>query len=87
MCVCVCVCVCVLVIQICPSLCNSMDSTVHGILKVRMLCLLPRDLPDPVIELGSLALQADPFHLSHQGNPLYVTQQKFKPLRRTQREK
>ena len=41
-CVCVCVCACVLAIQLCPTLCDSMDcsppgSSVHGILQARIL--------------------------------------------------
>ena len=49
------------VAQLCLSLCDSMDCTVHGILQARILewvaFLFSRDLSDPGIELGSLALQ------------------------------
>ena len=58
----------VLVAQSCPSLCDLMDcsppgSSVHGILQARILEWLPfpfpGDLPDPGVESGSPALQAD----------------------------
>ena len=35
-------------------------------------CPLPGDLPDPGIEPGSPALQADSLPLSYQGSPLYT---------------
>ena len=35
--ICVCVCVCVKVTQLCLTLCEAMDYTVHGILQVRIL--------------------------------------------------
>ena len=35
-------------------------------------CPLPGDLPDPGIEAGSPALQADSLPLSYQGSPLYT---------------
>ena len=48
------------VTQSCPTLCNPMDYTVHGILQARILewVALPfsRDLPNAGIELGSPAL-------------------------------
>ena len=49
--------------QSCLTFCNPMNhsppgSSVHGILQARILewvaCTLPRDLPDPGIELASL---------------------------------
>ena len=46
----------------CLTLCDPMDYTVHGILQARILewpFPSPADLPDPGIELGSPALQAD----------------------------
>ena len=47
----------------CPTLCDPMDYTVHGILQARVLewVAFPfsGDLPDPGIEPRSLALQAD----------------------------
>ena len=59
----------VLVAQSRPILCNPMDcslpgSSVHGILQARILEWVlpfspPGDLPDPGIEPGFLALQAD----------------------------
>ena len=65
--VCVCVCVC-LVTQSYSILCNPMDcslpgSFVHGILQARILESVaipyPGDLPNPGIESGSPAVQAD----------------------------
>ena len=59
----VCVCVCAKSLQLCPTLCDSMDcsppgSSVHGILHERSLgcCALlpPGDLPDPGIKPASL---------------------------------
>ena len=57
-----------LVAQSCPTLCNPMDcttpgSSVHEIFQARILEWLlfpsPGDLPNPGIEPGSPALQAD----------------------------
>ena len=58
-----------LVVQLCPILCNTMDcsppgSSFHGIPQARILewVAIPfsrRYLPDPEVELGSPALQAD----------------------------
>ena len=53
-----------LVARSCPTLCDSPPgSPVHGILQARILewaaIPFPRDLPDPGIEPGSPALQAD----------------------------
>ena len=54
--------------QSCPTLCNPVDcslpgSSVHGILQARILewvaISFSRDLPNPGIEPGSPALQAD----------------------------
>ena len=61
----------------CLTLCDAMDcsSSVHGILQARIqewvAISFSRDLPDPGIELGSPAWQAD-FFLSAElpGNPL-----------------
>ena len=64
----VCVCVSVTVTQLCLTLCNSIGcgppgSSVHGLLQARILkwgaISFSRDLPDPGIEPGSTALQAD----------------------------
>ena len=45
----------------CPTLCNPIDYTVHGSLQARILEWVtipsPRDLPNPGVELRSLALQ------------------------------
>ena len=49
--------------QSCPTLCDPMNYTVHGILHSRILKWIafpsPVDLPDPGIKLGSPVLQAD----------------------------
>ena len=56
---CACVCVCAKLLQLCPTVCDSMDcnlpgSSVHGILQARILewVAMPfsGDLPDPGIE-------------------------------------
>ena len=51
------------VAQSCPTLCDPVDYTVHGILQVRILEWVafpsPGDLPNPGIEPRSPALQAD----------------------------
>ena len=63
--------------QSCLTLCNPMDcslqgSSVHGIFQARILEWLPLPspgyLPDPGTEPGSPALQADSYHLRHQGS-------------------
>ena len=65
---CVSINICMCLAQLCPTLCDPMDcslrgSSVHGIFQARVLEWLPipspGDLPDPGIELGFLALQAD----------------------------
>ena len=56
-------CVCVRVTQSCPTLCDPMDYTVHGILQARRLEWVafpsPGDRPNPGIKPRSPALQAD----------------------------
>ena len=51
------------VAQSCPTLCDPVDYTVHGILQVRILegadFSFSGDLPNPGIEPRSPALQAD----------------------------
>ena len=51
------------VAQLCPTLYNHMDYTVHGILQARILeCVaipFSEDLSNPGIEPRSVALQAD----------------------------
>ena len=63
-----------LVSQLCWTFCNSTDynppgSSVHGIFQARILEWVViaslRDLPNPGIEPGSPALQADFYDLSH----------------------
>ena len=56
---------CVKVAQSCPTLCDPMDYTVHGILLARITGVdsqpfqFPTDLPNPEIEPGSPTLHAD----------------------------
>ena len=57
----------------CPTLCDPMDYTVHGILQARTLewvpFLSPADLRNPRIELRSPTLQADSLPAEPQGKP------------------
>ena len=57
--------------QLCLTLCDPMDYTVHGILQARILewVAFPfsRDLPNPEIKPRSLALQADSLPAEPQG--------------------
>ena len=66
------------VVQLCLTLCDPMDYTVHGILQARILewvtVPLPGDLPNPGIKLGSPALQEDSLSAELPGNPLRVNQ-------------
>ena len=66
------------VAQSCPTLCDPMDcsppdSSVHGIFQARILewvaISFSRDLPDPGIELGSSASQADALPSEPPGKP------------------
>ena len=70
----------VLVSQLCLTLCNSMacsllGSSFHGILQQEYRSGLsfpsPGDLPDPRIEPGSPALQADSLPSKPLGNPTF----------------
>ena len=75
MCVCMYMKVKVLVSQSCLTLCNTMNCTsVHGILQARILEGLlfpsPGDLPDPGIQPGSPALQADSLPSEPPGKPV-----------------
>ena len=57
----------------CPTLCDPIDYTVHGILQARILewvaVPFPRDLLNPGIEPRSPTLQADSLPAEPQGNP------------------
>ena len=59
------------VAYLCPTLCDPVDYTVHGILRTRILegvaISFFRDLPDPGIEPRSPALQADSLPAEPQG--------------------
>ena len=59
------------VTQLCPTLCNPMDYTVHGILQARILewvaFSFSGDLPNPGIEPRSPTLQADSLPTVPQG--------------------
>ena len=64
------------VTQLCPTLCNPMDYTVHGILQARILewrilkpFPSPGDLPNPGIKPRSPALQADSLPEESPGKP------------------
>ena len=61
------------VTQSCPTLCNPMDYTVHGILQARILewVAFPfsRELPNPGMEPRSPILQADSSPTESQGKP------------------
>ena len=62
------------VAQSCPTLCDPMDYTVHGILQARILewVAFPfsRDLPNPQIKPRSPTLQADSLPSEPPGKPL-----------------
>ena len=59
------------VTQLCPTLCNPMDYTVHGILQARILewvaFSFSGDLPNPGIESRCPTLQADSLPTVPQG--------------------
>ena len=61
------------VTQLCLTLCDPMDYTVHGILQARILewaaISFSKDLPDPGIEPRSPALQADSLPAEPPGKP------------------
>ena len=61
------------VAHLCPTLCDSMDSIVHGIFQARILEWVavpsPGDLPNPGIELSSPALQVDSLPAEPPGKP------------------
>ena len=63
----------VIVAQLCSTLCNPMDYTVHGILQARILewgpFPSPGELPNPGIKPRSPALQADSLPAEPQGKP------------------
>ena len=69
-----------LVTQSCPTLCDPMDCSPPGSSMgfsrqehwSGLLFPSPRDLPDPGMEPGSPALQADSLPLSYQGSPCIV---------------
>ena len=68
--------------QLCPTLCNPMDYTVHEILQARILewvdFLSPGDLPNPDIEPRSPTLQADSLPAELPGRPIYGKSQSLK---------
>ena len=61
------------VVQSCPTICDSMDYTVHGILQARYWSgqpfSSPGDLPNPRIKLRFTALQADSLPTELSGTP------------------
>ena len=62
------------VTQSCPTLCNLVDYTVHGILQSRILTWgafpAPGHLPNPGIKLRSPALCVDSLPAEHKGSPI-----------------
>ena len=60
--------------QLCPTLCDLIDYTVHGIFQARILewVAFPfsRDLPNPGIKPMSPALQMDSLPAEPQGKPI-----------------
>ena len=62
--------------QLCPTLCNPMDYTIHGILQARIQEWVdspsPGDLPNPAIEPRSPALQVDSLPAEPSGKPIYA---------------
>ena len=60
--------------KLCPTLCDPMNYTVHGILQARILepYTSPGDLPNPGTKPRSPALQAASLPLSHKGSPLKI---------------
>ena len=65
------------VAQACPTLFDSMDSIVHGILHTRILEWVaipsPGELPNPGIEPSLLHCRRFLYQLSHQGSPQDVS--------------
>ena len=63
------------VAQSCPTLCDPMDYTAHGILQARILewVAVPfsRDLPNPGIKPRSPTLQVDSLPAEPPGKPFY----------------
>ena len=45
----------------CPTLCDPMDYTIHGMLQARILFPSPGDLPNPGIKPRSPTFQVDSF--------------------------
>ena len=62
------------VAHLCPTLCEPMDYTVHGILQARILEWVafssPGDLPNPRIKPRSPTLQMDSLPAETQGKPI-----------------
>ena len=67
------------VAQSCPTLCDPIDYTVHGILQARILEWVAypfsRGSSQPRIEAGSPALQADSLPTELSGKPIYEVSQ------------
>ena len=65
------------VTQLCPTLCDPMDYTAHGILQARILEWVafpsPVDIPNPGIKPGSPALQVDSLPAELPGKPPFNT--------------
>ena len=65
-----------LVTQLCPTLCDPMDYTVHELLQARILerVAVPfsGDLPNPGVEPRSPTLQVDSLRAESQGKAIFI---------------
>ena len=64
------------VAQLCPTLCNPMDYTVHGFLQARIIEWVAFPFSNPGVEPRSPALQANSLPAEPQGKP-------FKNIKKT----
>ena len=76
------------VTQLCPTLCDPMDYTVHGVLQARILQWelfpAPEDLPNPGTEPRSPILQADSLPTEPPGKPSrWVSLKHHSPVAKT----
>ena len=66
------------VTQLCPTLCDPLDYTVHGIFQARILEWIafpsPEDLPKPGIKPRSPTLQMDSLPAEPQRRPKWMIQ-------------
>ena len=73
------------VTQLCPTLCNPMDYTIHGIFQARILEWMPfpspGDLPNPGVEPRSPTLQADSLPSELPGKPTTEEEELPNPIK------